>query len=265
MTNPLSAYRNLIIDVDGVLRRSQQVLPGATEFLPWIKQRGMNYCIVTNNSMPTLAQYCATFAGMGIITDEQHLISAATGTAWYLKKLAPQGAKVYIVGQEGLRQAVLADGLYTIDEQNAEYVIVAIDRAFTYAKLDRACTLIRNGARFIASNTDATYPMEVGVMPGAGSIVAAVQTCAGVKPVVIGKPERILFDMALDMMKARRDETIVLGDRLDTDIAGGVAAGMASIMVLTGVNTREEAAVSSVKPTFIFDDLPALMKAWEQA
>lgn len=264
MANPLSAFRCVIIDVDGVLRRSQQVLPGAAEFLPWLLRRGMDYRIVTNNSMPTLAQYCATFAEMGIVTDEQHIISAGTGTAWYLRQLAPQGGKVFIIGQDGLRHALLSDGLFTLDDQKPDFVVVAIDRSFTYDKLNRACTLIRNGARFIAANTDATYPMEVGVMPGAGSIVAAVQTCSGVKPVVVGKPERILFDMALDMMNARREETVVLGDRLDTDIAGGVAAGMASIMVLTGVNTRDDAASSPAKPTFIFDDLPALMQAWEQ-
>jgi len=263
MTNPLASYRYLIIDVDGVLRRSRQALPGAPELLPWLLSRGMDYRIVTNNSMSTLSQFRATFAAMGIITDEQHIISSATGTAWYLKRLAPAGGKVYIIGEDGIRQALLADGHFSLDDQHADFVVVAIDRSFTYEKLSRACTLIRNGARFIATNTDATYPMEVGVIPGGGSLVAAVQTAAGVKPVVIGKPERILLDMALESMGAAREEAVVLGDRLDTDIAGAVAAGMASIMVLTGVNSRDDVAASPFKPTFVFDDLPALMRAWE--
>jgi len=263
MTISLAKYRYLIVDVDGVLRRSRQPLPGAGQFLPWIVQRGMDYRIVSNNSMSPPERLRTTFAEMGIITDEAHIITSATGTAWYLKRLAPQGGKVYIIGEEGIRKALLDDGLFTLDDQQADFVVVAIDRSFTYEKLARACTLIRNGARFIATNTDATYPMEVGVIPGGGALVAAVQVCAETKPIVIGKPERILFDMALDQMGATREETVVLGDRLDTDIAGALAAGMDSIMVLTGINSNEDVLASPYKPTFIFNDLPALMKAWE--
>ena len=263
MTISLAKYRYLIVDVDGVLRRSRQPLPGAGQFLPWIVQRGMDYRIVSNNSMSPPERLRTTFAEMGIITDEAHIITSATGTAWYLKRLAPQGGKVYIIGEEGIRKALLDDGLFTLDDQQADFVVVAIDRSFTYEKLARACTLIRNGARFIATNTDATYPMEVGVIPGGGALVAAVQVCAETKPIVIGKPERILFDMALDQMGATKEETVVLGDRLDTDIAGALAAGMDSIMVLTGINSNEDVLASPYKPTFIFNDLPALMKAWE--
>jgi 4-nitrophenyl phosphatase len=264
-THSLSTYRYAIVDVDGVLRRSRQSLPGAAEFLPWLTQHGMDYRIVTNNAMPTLSQLCATFAGMDIPTDEQHVISSASGTAWYLKRLAPAGGRVYVIGEEGIRQAVLGDGLFTFDDQKADFVVVANDRSFTYEKLSRACTLIRNGAHFIATNTDGTYPMENGVIPGAGAIVAAVQTCAAVTPVVVGKPEPILLDMAIDQMGAKREETICLGDRLDTDMAGAIAAGLASIMVTTGVNGRKDVESSPFKPTFIFDGLPELMAAWGTA
>ena len=199
---------------------------------------------------------------MGIVTDVEHIVSSATGTAWYLRRQAPAGARVYIIGEEGIQHALLDDGLFTVDDQQADFVVVAIDRAFTYEKLSTACRLIHNGARFIATNTDTTYPLEIGLMPGAGSIVAAVQACAGVSPVVIGKPGPILMDMALEQMGARREQTAVLGDRLDTDIAGAVAAGMDSIMVLTGISTRADIETAPVKPTFVFDDLPALMRAW---
>ncbi len=258
----LSSYRYMIVDVDGVLRRAKQALPGATEFLPWLGRRGIDYRIVTNNSMATPAQYKVTLAAMGIMTDEEHVISSATGTAWYLRRLAPQGGRVYIVGGDGIHDAVLRDGQFTLDDQKADFVIVGLDRAFTYEKLSKAMSLIRAGARFIATNADTTYPQEVGLVPGAGSIVAAVQAASGVAPTVIGKPGPILLDMALDMMKARREQTAVLGDRLDTDIAGAAAAGMDSIMVLTGINSRSDIAASPVKPTHVFEDLPALMRAW---
>jgi 4-nitrophenyl phosphatase len=265
MTRSLASYRYLIVDVDGVLRRSRQALPGAPEFLPWLLRNHIDYRIATNNGSVTPTQYVAAFAAMGIATDERHIISSATGTAWYLKRLAPKGAKVHIVGGEGVHQALLGDGFFTLDDEQAAFVVVGLDRTFTYDKLSRACTLIRKGARFIATNTDATYPMEVGLVPGGGAIVAAVQVGSGAQPTVIGKPQPTLFDMALDQMGARREQTAVLGDRLDTDIAGAVAARMDSIMVLTGVNNRQDIASSPVKPTVVFDDLPALMAAWERA
>jgi len=265
LTNPLSVFRYLIIDVDGVLRRSRQPLPGATEFLPWLQRRGIGYRIVTNNSMSTVAQLCETFGRMGIMTDEEHVISSATGTAWYLRRLAPQGGRVFLIGEEGIRQALFHDGFFVPDDQQADFVVVALDRSFTYDKLNRACTLIRNGARFIATNTDSTYPTETGVIPGGGSIVAAVKTCAGVEPLVIGKPEPTLYNMAMDQMGSKRAETAALGDRLDTDIAGAINAGMASIMVLTGINSLQDVESSPYKPTFIYQGLPDLMEAWERS
>jgi len=258
----LTSYRYMIVDVDGVLRRAKQPLPGATEFFPWLASRGIDYRIATNNSMATLSQYKSTLAAMGIMTDEEHVVSSATGTAWYLKQQAPKGAPVFIIGGDGIHEAILQDGRFTLDDQHAQFVVVGLDRAFTYEKLTKAMKLIRGGARFIATNTDTTYPMEVGLVPGAGSIVAAVQACAGVEPVVIGKPGPVLLDMALDMMNAPREQTVVLGDRLDTDIAGAVAAGMDSIMVLTGISTRAEIKTSPAKPTHVYEDIPAMMQAW---
>jgi 4-nitrophenyl phosphatase len=172
---------------------------------------------------------------------------------------------VFVIGEDGLRQAIFASGAFTPADENVDFVVTAIDRQFTYEKLSRACTLIRNGAHFIATNTDSTYPLESGVIPGSGAIVAAVQTCAGVSPVVIGKPEPVLLDMAMDQMGAQRETTACLGDRLDTDIAGAIAANMASIMVLTGINSRQDIETSPYKPDFVLEGLPDLMAAWEKA
>jgi 4-nitrophenyl phosphatase len=264
MTSPLSAFRYLIIDVDGVLRRSQQPLPGATDFLPWLQRRGIGYRIVTNNSMSPIPRLCATFGHMGIMADEEHVISSATGTRWLLRRLAPQGGRVFVVGEEGIREALFQDGFFVPDDQKADFVVVAIDRSVTYDKLSRACTLIRNGARFIATNTDSTYPMETGVIPGSGAIVAAVSVCAGLDPLVVGKPEPTLYNMAMDQMGAEPEETAALGDRLETDIIGAINAGIASIMVLTGISSLKDVESSSYKPTFIFEGLPDLMEAWDR-
>jgi len=266
MTAALRDIRYLIIDVDGVLRRNRTPLPGACEFLPWLDQRGIGYRIVTNNSAPTLAKVRADLASMGIAVDETHILTSATGIGWLLRREAPGGGTVYIIGEDGPREAILSDGLFREDDEHPDFVVVGLDRSFTYEKLKRASLAIRNGARFIAANIDATYPMEGGVeVPGAGSLVAAVRTAAGVEPLVVGKPQPLLFDMALSHMRARREVTAVLGDRLETDIAGGIAAGMRTIMVLTGVSERADLDSSPYKPDFVFDGLPDLMKAWAKA
>ncbi len=262
----LSDIRYLIIDVDGVLRRNRTPLPGACEFLPWLDRRGIGYRIVTNNSAPRLAKVRADLANMGIVADEEHILTSAAGTGWFLRREAPGGGTVYIIGEDGPREAILSDGLFREDDQHPDFVVVGLDRAFTYEKLKRASLAIRNGARFVAANVDATYPMEGGVeVPGAGSLVAAVRVASGVEPIVVGKPQSLLLDMALSQMRARREATAVLGDRLETDIAGGIAAGMHTIMVLTGISTREHLAASPHRPDFVFDGLPELMKAWDRA
>lgn len=259
----LQTIRYLIVDADGVLRRGQQALPGAPAFLPWLDRHNVRYVVVTNNSLLTPAGFCRRMAAMGIALDEQRLITSSAGAAWYLRRQAPQGARIYVIGEEGPNQALFSDGIFQRDEEKPDYVVVGLDRSLTYDKLSRACRAIHNGARFVATNTDATLPVEDGLIPGAGAIVAAVTAATGVAPVVIGKPEQALFDMALERMQAKRAETAILGDRLETDIAGGQAAGLRTILLLSGISKADELDATPYRPDFVFAGLPELMRAWQ--
>jgi 4-nitrophenyl phosphatase len=171
---------------------------------------------------------------------------------------------VSVIGEDALREA-LRDADIEIVERDADAVVVGLDRQVDYEKLKRATLEIRRGAKFIATNTDRTLPTEEGLTPGAGSIVAALVAATDVEPLIIGKPGRPMFDLALEIAGTTVEETAMLGDRLDTDIDGAAAVGMKTILVLTGVSTRVEAEQNHFKPDFIFEDLIALQKEWTQS
>jgi 4-nitrophenyl phosphatase len=152
---------------------------------------------------------------------------------------------------------------YQVVDQDADAVIVGIDWNLTYDKLKRATREIRRGAKFIGTNADKTFPTEEGIVPGAGSILAALEAASGTAPIVIGKPERMMFDIAVDKMGVKPESTATLGDRLETDILGGQRAGLRSILVMTGVTTPEMVAQSPIQSDWVFDDLVALREAWD--
>ncbi len=264
MVVALSDIRYLIMDMDGVLYRGNMVLPGAKEFLPWLEARGIRYLMLTNNSVRTPAGWGDKMAALGMPVSPDRIMTAAQATGAYLRKESPQGGRVYIVGGQGLTEAILGqgDGLFTLDERHPDFVLVGLDPDFTYEKMKRACLAIRAGARFIASNPDRTFPAEEGIYPGAGAIAAAIEACTDVKPLVIGKPEGAAFELALERLGADRRTTAMLGDRLDTDILGGIQAGLTTIMVLTGISSAADLAASPYRADYVFPGLPELMKEW---
>jgi 4-nitrophenyl phosphatase len=264
MPLPLGEIRFLIMDMDGVLYRGERALPGAPALLEWLDQRGIRYLMLTNNSVRTPGGWCEKLAGLGMPVPEERVMTAAQATAAYLRHRAPEGGRVYIIGGKGLQQAILGepDSLFTLDDRRPDFVVVGMDPGLTYDKLRLGCLAVRAGAVFIASNPDTTFPTEEGILPGAGSIVAALVACTSVNPTVIGKPEPIAFELALERLGADRRHTAMLGDRLDTDILGGQRAGLTTIMVMTGVSTPDELEASTVKPDYAFAGLPELLAAF---
>jgi 4-nitrophenyl phosphatase len=260
--------RHLIIDMDGVLYRGNTLLPDTPAFWAWLTGHGMGYQLLTNNSTRTPEQYVAKLAGMGIQVPAERILTSAQATALYLRRLAPEGARVYIIGGAGLTEAVLGSTgaagrpLFVLDKVHPDYVVVGMDSGLTYEKLKIACLAIRAGARFIGSNPDRTFPSEDGIIPGCGAILAALQACTDVTPTVIGKPEPAIFELAMARLGAQPQTTAVLGDRLDTDVLGGHNAGLATILVLTGVATREEVAASPVQPDWLVENLGELIAKW---
>jgi len=260
----LADIRNLLIDMDGVLYRGRTGLPGGPELIAFLRERGISYLLVTNNSTLTPAQFVLRLGRMGIDVSQDLIMTSGVATSAYLATLAPPGTKVNVVGEPALIKELEGRG-FVIAGRDAEYVVCGWDKGINFDKLKTACLAIRDGATFIGTNADKTYPLEKDLIPGAGSILASLIAATDVEPIVVGKPEPIMIEQSLRMLGARPEETAMLGDRLDTDILGGHRAGILTIMLLTGISTEAEAAACDAPPDLIFDDLPTLISVWAEA
>lgn len=237
-----TGVRGVVLDMDGVLWRGGQVIPQAPAFLDHLRARGIPFALATNNSGESPAQYEAklTRLGLGEVPIER-VITSGVVTAHYLKAHLPAGSPVYVVGGDGLK-ALIAEAGFELTERDAVAVVAGIDRTFTYEKAWQATRLIRGGALFVGTNPDATFPMPDGLSPGAGSILAMLATAGGRPPLVMGKPAAPMFDEALSILGTTPAETLMIGDRYDTDIIGATQAGLRTALMLTGIETRETLA-----------------------
>ena len=255
-------FSGLILDMDGVLYRGERALPGARELFPALRAHGLSFLLLTNNATLTSEEFSAKLARMGINVPPEAILTSAGATAMYLKEHYPEGGGVTVIGSSSLLATVTGMTGFRPDGWQPDFVVVGLDLKFNYDALQRACSAIRRGARFIATNADATLPVEGDEQwPGAGSIVAAVQTCSGVAPIIIGKPERHMAEIALDLLELPAEQVLCVGDRLETDILLGARAGIPTALVLTGVASREDIEGAEAAPDYVFDDLVALMSA----
>jgi 4-nitrophenyl phosphatase len=255
----LSGVSGFIIDMDGVLYRGRSRLPGARRFVEELQQAGYPFVLLTNNSTLTVDQYVAKLAGMGIRVVPERIITSAVATGAYLQDRARPGAPVYMIGMDGLHEA-LETRDFVLTGDSPEYVVVGLDRNFTYGKLRTAALSIRAGAIFIGTNPDLTFPSERGLEPGTGAILAAIQAATDVRPQVIGKPQPEVFQSALKVLGTAAHETVIIGDRVSTDIAGGARAGLRTVLVLTGVTTREVLRTAEVQPDTVIENLVQLVE-----
>ncbi len=263
MTKSLASIRALLIDMDGVLWVGQKALPGVREFFTFLRAREIQFILVSNNATRRAAYTVERMQSMGVKVAPENVLTAADATPRWLAQNMPNVKRAFVVGESALLDALRDARIESVDA-DADAVIVGLDRNLNYEKLKRATLEIRRGAKFIATNADRTLPTEEGLTPGAGSLVALVAAATDAAPLIIGKPYRPMFDLALAMTRATRDETAMLGDRLDTDIDGAAAIGLTTLMVLTGVSTRAEAERNRYQPDFIFDNLIALQNAWAE-
>lgn len=259
----LSDIKAVASDMDGVLWRGDEPLPGMVTLFQMLRTRGLPFALVTNNSMKTPSDYVAKLAKLGVLdVHESQIITSSTTTLSYLKATYPAGSPMHVLGGDGLRRLII-DGGFKLDDVAPKAVIVGLDTNLTYDKLKRASFLIRAGATFIATNQDDSIPTPEGLAPGAGSIVAALKAATGKQPKVMGKPDAPMFEAALRLMGTAPADTLMIGDRLNTDITGAALLGFKTALVLTGVSTREDAEVNSIKPDGIYADLAALLASWE--
>ena len=262
----LAAVKALAIDMDGVVWRGNTALPGLVEFFDFIHRLKLPYMLVSNNSTKTPEQYQQKLDKMGAQIGTEHVLTSSLATAAYMENQFASGDRVYVVGQDGLREAMQLSGFEVVDDSSRPVVAVAagLDFFVTYDKLKHAALLIRAGAKYIGTNGDLTFPSEEGIVPGAGSLLAALEAATGVKPTVIGKPEPLMFEIALQKMGVAPEQTAMIGDRLETDILGAQRTGLKTIMVETGVDNRDSIAQKGIEPDVIFSGIDTLVEAWRQ-
>lgn len=250
--------RGLIIDMDGVLWRGEQSIVNLPDVFAEINRRELLYILATNNATRSVDQYTEKLRGFGVEVPSHRVINSAQATAHYLHQKYSQGGPVYIIGESGLAQALKESNfVHSVTEPVA--VVVGLDREFTYEKLRLAAAFIRDGKPFIATNPDPTWPSPEGPIPGTGAILAALEASTDVTATVIGKPNPEMYRVALERMSLSPPETLVIGDRLKTDIAGGQAMGCPTALVLSGASSEAEARNWSPAPNFVEENLVSLL------
>ena len=257
------AMLGIIFDMDGVIYRGNTLIEGAKEVIEYLKSKNIPFVFLTNNSTRNAEMYREKLFTLGIDVEEKRIITSGYATARYLQKHFKKG-KVFVIGGKGLVEEIKNIGWEIISVEDAkekwkeiDYVVVGLDTKLTYEKLKYGTLTIRNGAKFIGTNPDTTYPSEEGLLPGAGSILAALKASTETEPLVIGKPSELIFEVVREKLTA--DEIWVVGDRLDTDIAFAKRIGAKAIMVLTGVSTLEDVEKSEIKPDLILPSIKELL------
>lgn len=254
-------YSTYLIDLDGVVYRGNELLPGALEFVNWLTINEKKYLFLTNNSFATGAQILAKLAHMGIHTDDSHLLTAGQAAVQNIARRVPGGV-VYVVGEQPLIDLVQAQGLAVAasEDTDADAVLVGLDRYFDYQKMTNAANVIRAGALFVTINRDPVLPVAGGFLPGCGSLAAAIESASGASPEVVGKPEPMLLLEAMQLLGSQPEETVMVGDGLAIDILAGQRAGTHTLLVLSGSSSRADVEQSSLKPDHIYADLAEAMK-----
>ena len=257
----LKDIHHWLIDMDGVLYHGNRHIPGAAEFIAALQGEEIPFLLVTNNSTLTPEAYVDKVGRMGMQVTPEDILTSSIATAEYLSKVAPPGAPVQVIGENGVRIALLDKGFELVD-RGGDYVVVGMDRGLTFDVLSRATLAIRAGATFIGTNPDMTLPVEEGQVPGNGAVLAALQAATGINPFIIGKPEAALLEIGMERLGVAREGTAILGDRVETDILGGQRAGLITVMVLSGASTREDLDESGLEPDFLFQNVVELVEAW---
>ncbi|MDI6726909.1 MAG: HAD-IIA family hydrolase [Smithellaceae bacterium] len=260
--NSLTRITHLILDMDGVLYRGSEPMPRLREFFAFLREQSIPFMLVTNNATRTPGERSRQLAGMGALVAPAEILVSGQGAARYLRRDYPAGTRVHVFGMAALRQA-MEEGGFVLADDNVEVVVAGMDREVTYEKIKQAVRLLRGGARFIATNLDPNIPSEEGFLPGSGAMVEMLAVAAETRPTAVGKPEPIMYELAMAQMGARPETTAAVGDRVATDIVGGKRAGITTICVLSGASGRAEAEAAGAD--FIFPDIGHLLDAWRAA
>jgi NagD protein len=246
-----------LIDMDGVLVREENVVPGADRFLARLSELGRPFLVLTNNSIYTRRDLAARLRISGLEVPEEAIWTSALATARFLEDQRP-GGTAYVIGEAGLTTALYESG-YTLTEREPDYVVLGETRTYSFERITQAIRLIERGARFIATNPDATGPSPDGPLPATGSVAALISRATGVAPYFVGKPNPLMMRSALNALQAHSETAAMVGDRMDTDVVAGLEAGMEAILVLTGISTRVAAERFPYRPSRIVESIADLV------
>ncbi|MDR2403522.1 MAG: HAD-IIA family hydrolase [Spirochaetaceae bacterium] len=256
MENKLAHIRSksaFIIDMDGVLYHGNRLLKGAAEFVDWLDKNSKAFLFLTNSSERSPLELSQKLGRLGIQVDPNHFYTSALATAAFLATQRP-GGSAYVIGEPGLIQA-LYDAGFTMNNVNPDYVVVGEGRGYSLEALERAVKLIGGGARLIGTNPDLTGPVEGGIVPACGALVAPIELATNTKAYFVGKPNPLMMRHGLRRLNAHREDTIILGDRMDTDIVAGVEAEIETILVLSGVTSLGDIPRFPYQPKHILEGI----------
>lgn len=245
-----------LMDMDGVLVREEHPIPGADRFLARLRERRLPFLVLTNNSIYTPRDLAARLRTSGLDVPEESIWTSALATAKFLESQRP-GGSAFVIGEAGLTTALYDVG-YTLTERDPDYVVLGETRTYSFERISRGIRLIAAGARFIATNPDATGPTPEGPLPATGSVAALISRATGVEPYFVGKPNPLMMRSALNALDAHSETSVMIGDRMDTDIVSGLEAGMHTVLVLTGSTTSEETERFPYRPSRIVDSIADL-------
>ncbi len=249
--------------MDGVIWKSDAPIGDLVATFKLIRERELKFVFATNNSTKTSQQYVARLQEFGVEIEPWQVVTSSQAAVHTLAQKFPRGTKVFMIGEDGVRVPLEEEGFEILSVENApqaQAIVMGMDREINFQKAAEATLLIRKGIPFYATNTDKTFPTPRGQIPGAGAWISVITTATDIQPIVAGKPFPFLMELALEKLGAKREETLVIGDRLETDIAAGQAVGCPTALVLSGVSTKEQAEYWNPKVDFIVDDLSSLIE-----
>jgi NagD protein len=248
----IRAKKAFIIDMDGVIYHGNQILKGGLEFVNWLEANAKSFLFLTNSSERSPLELSQKLSRLGIEVDPQHFYTSALATASFLAAQRP-GGSVYVIGEPGLIQALYDQG-FTMNNVNPDYVVVGEGRGYSLESLERAVKLVEGGARLIGTNPDLSGPIEGGIIvPACGALVAPIELATGKKAYFVGKPNPLMMRHGLRRLNAKREETVIVGDRMDTDIQAGVESEIEAVLVLSGVTKLEEVSRYPYQPNYILE------------
>jgi NagD protein len=259
ITMPHREIRSWLMDMDGVLVHEEQAIPGADRFLARLRERQLPFLVLTNNSIYTPRDLAARLRSSGLDVPEAAIWTSALATARFLEDQRP-GGSAFVIGEAGLTTA-LHDAGYTLTDRTPDYVVLGETRTYSFERITRAIRLIEGGARFIATNPDATGPTVDGPLPATGSVAALISHATGKDPYFIGKPNPLMMRSALNAIDAHSETAAMVGDRMDTDVVSGLEAGMETMLVLSGLTTLEEAERYPYRASRIIDSVADLLES----